>query len=136
MQSDWTPEEIYLLTERGYALYQQGSYVEASIIFEGVTAVDPLNTYARTALATVHLALGDANRAINELSVLLERNPRDEESRARRCEAYCQAGNWAEASKDLTILRRSGSRHHVQRLTWRLETRAALDGRPANALSR
>jgi len=121
MQNNWTSEEIYLLTERGYALYQQGRYEEASIIFEGITAADPLNTYARTALATVYLALGDANRAIKELSVVLERNPADEESRARRCEAYCHAGNWAEAGKDLAILRRTRASHHVQRLTWRLE---------------
>jgi tetratricopeptide (TPR) repeat protein len=123
---NWTSEEIYLLTERGYALYQQGRYEEASIIFEGVAAADPLNTYARAALATIHLATGDANRAVHELSAVLERNPADTDSRARRCEAYCQAGNWAEAEKDLAVLRRSGARHHVQRLTWRLQAGKAL----------
>lgn len=126
MQTTWTPEEIYLLAERGYALYQQGRYEEASIIFEGVAAADPMNIYARTALATVHLAMGDAQRAISELSLVLERNPADADSRARRCEAYCQAGNWADARKDLAILRRNGARHHVQRVTWRLEAGQAL----------
>lgn len=126
MDSNWTPEEIYLLTERGYAFYQQGHYEEAGIIFDGIKAADPSNGYARRALATVHLARGDAERAIEELSSVLEQNPRDDESRARRCEAYCLAGKWAEARKDLAALRSTGARHHVQRLSWRLEAGGAF----------
>jgi tetratricopeptide (TPR) repeat protein len=133
-QVDWTPEELYLLTERGYAFYQQGCYEEAGIIFEGVTAADPSNSYARTALAAVCLVLGDAQRAVDELSFLLRQNPADEDARARRCEAYCQLGNWTEAGNDLAILRRNGSGHHVQRLAWRLET-SQLPGRSARLLN-
>jgi predicted Zn-dependent protease len=117
----WTPEEIYLLADRGYALYRQGRYQEAAVIFEGLTALDPLNSYCRTALATVCLSLGDAQRAVNELSFLLNRNPADHEARARRCEAYCELASWAEARQDLAILRRNGAHHHVQRLTYRLQ---------------
>ena len=117
----WTHEEIYLLADRGYALYRQGRYQEAAVIFEGLTALDPLNPYCRTALAAVCLALGDAERAVNELSFLLNLNPADHEARARRCEAYCQLRNWSEARRDLAILHRNGERHHAQRLTWRLQ---------------
>lgn len=117
----WMPEEIYLLADRGYALYRQGRYQEAAVIFEGLTALDPLNSYCRTALAAVCMALGDAQRAVNELSFLLSRNPADRDARARRCEAYCELGNWAEARQDLAILRRNGEHHHVRRLTWRLQ---------------
>lgn len=117
----WTAEEIYLLAERGYAFYHQGHYQEAAVIFEGIKALDPLNSYARTALAAICLELGDAERAVNELSFLLHTNPADHEVRARRCEAYCHWGKWAEARQDLAILRRNGSHHHVQRLTYCLE---------------
>ena len=117
----WTTEEIYLLEERGYAFYRQGCYQEAGIIFEGLTALDPNNSYCRTALAAICLALGDAQRAVTELSILLNRNPADHEARARRCEAYCEMRSWPEARQDLAILRRNGERHHVPRLSWRLE---------------
>lgn len=117
----WTPEEVYLLAERGYAFYRQGCYQEAAVIFEGLTVLDPLNSYCRTALAAVSLALGDAQRAVSELSLLLNRNPADHETRARRCEAYCDLRSWPEARQDLAILRRNGERHHVPRLTWRFE---------------
>ena len=121
----WTAEEIYLLAERGYAFYRQGHYQEAAVIFEGIKALDPLNLYARTALAAICLELGDAERAVDELSFLLHSNPADHEVRARRCEAYCHSGKWAEARQDLAILRRNGNHHHVRRLTCCLEAQDA-----------
>jgi tetratricopeptide (TPR) repeat protein len=120
-ETGWTEEEIYLLADRGHALYGQGHYQEAAVIFEGLTVLDPLNSYCRTALAAVCLALGEARRAVDELSFLLDLNPADHDARARRCEAYCDLRDWSAASKDLAILRRNGVRHHVQRLTWRLQ---------------
>lgn len=121
----WTNEEIYLLADRGYALYRQGQYPEAAVIFEGLTMLDPANAYCRTALAAVSMALGDAHRAVSELSLLLSRNPSNHEARARRCEAYCELRSWKEAHQDLAILRRNGERHQVRRLTWRLEAAGA-----------
>jgi tetratricopeptide (TPR) repeat protein len=117
----WTNDEIYLLADRGYALYQQGHYREAAVIFEGLVTIDPHNSYCRTALVAMCLALGDLRRAASELSILLTRNPADHEARARRCEVYCDLRQWDEARQDLTILRRNGERHHVRRLTWRLQ---------------
>ena len=120
-ETGWTDEEIYLLADRGYALYRQGHYQEAAVIFEGLTVLDPLNVYCRNALATVCLALGEAPRAVEELSFLLNLNPADHEARARRCEAYCDLRSWNEARRDLAVLHRNGERHHTQRLTWRLQ---------------
>jgi tetratricopeptide (TPR) repeat protein len=122
----WTKEEIYLLLERGYALFKQGRYREAAVIFDGVTALDPLNSYARTALAAVCLVIGEPQRAASELSFVLNQNPADKAARAQRCEAYCQVGKWDEALQDLTILRRNGERQHVDRLTWRLHAQGVL----------
>jgi tetratricopeptide (TPR) repeat protein len=121
----WTNEEIYLLADRGYALYRQGRYQEAAVIFEGLTALDPANAYCRTALAAVSMALGNVHRAASELSLILSRNPSNHEARARRCEAYCELRSWKEARQDLAILRRNGERHQVRRLTWRLEAAGA-----------
>ena len=124
----WTEEEIYLLADRGYAMYRQGRYLEAAVLFEALTALDPLNAYCRTALAAVCLQAGDAQRAVGELSFLLNLNPANHDARARRCEAYCQLRNWNEARHDLAILQRNGERHHVPRLT----SRFAAAGIPTN----
>jgi len=122
--TDWTSEEIYMLADRGYGLYRQGSYQEAIIIFEGLIAIDPPNAYCRSALAAISMAIGDTHRAVSELSLILS-NPSNHEARARRCEAYCELRSWKEARQDLAILRRNGERHQVQRLTWRLEASGA-----------
>jgi tetratricopeptide (TPR) repeat protein len=120
-EAGWTPEEIYLLADRGYAFYRQGCYEEAAVIFDGLVTLDPLNAYCRTALAAVCLALGDAPRATKELTVLLDRNPADHDVRARRCEAYCELKRWNEARQDLAILQRNGEWNHARRLLWRLQ---------------
>jgi tetratricopeptide (TPR) repeat protein len=117
----WTEDEIYLLADRGYALYRQGRYRESAVIFEGLVALDPHNAYCRTALAAVCLALGETRRALSELSFLLSRNPADHEVRARRCEVLCELHQWNEARQDLAILQRNGERHHAQRLSWRFQ---------------
>jgi tetratricopeptide (TPR) repeat protein len=120
-ETTWTPEETYLLTERAYALYKQGCYEEAAVIFEGLLGLDPISSYCRTALAAACLAMGDAQRAAQQLTILLEQRPADLEARARRCEAYCDLGRWDEARQDLAVLQRNGERTHVPRLTCRLQ---------------
>src|SRR3954467_2725577 len=106
----WTEEEIYLLAERGYAFYQQGQYQEAGIIFSALVSLDPLNVYCRIALSALCMLLGDAQRAVNELSIVLQQNPAHHEARARRCEAYCALRNWKESQDDLENLSRNGEK--------------------------
>jgi tetratricopeptide (TPR) repeat protein len=121
----WTNEEIYLLADRGYAFYRQGRYQEAGIIFSALVVLDPLNVYCRTALAALCLALGDAERAVRELSFILQQNPANHDARARRCEAYCELRNWRESREDLEILRRNGQRVYTQRLALRMRAGGA-----------
>ncbi|HZQ96087.1 MAG TPA: tetratricopeptide repeat protein [Candidatus Sulfotelmatobacter sp.] len=123
-EATWTSEELYLLADRGYGFYQQGRYEEAAVIFDGLIALDAGNSYYRTALAAICLALGDAQRAVDELSAVLEKTPADLEARARRCEAYCELRRWAEARRDLAVLQRNGERNHARRLAWRLQTQS------------
>jgi len=122
MEKSWTEDEVYLLAERGYGLYQQGFYREAAVLFEGLTAIAPENAYCRTALAAAYLSLGDAQRAVQELNTLLEQNPANHEARARRTEVYCDLRLWNEARRDLEVLRRNSEWQHFQRLQWRLRS--------------
>src|SRR5579883_1617073 len=100
-EATWTSEELYLLADRGYWFYQQGRYEEAAVIFDGLIALDAGNSYYRTALAAICLALGDAQRAVDELSAVLEKTP-----------------------ADLAVLQRNGERNHARRLAWRLQTQS------------
>jgi hypothetical protein len=36
--SDWTSHEMYLIASKGYALYLQGRYREAAMVFEGLSS--------------------------------------------------------------------------------------------------
>ena len=134
-EAGWTEDEIYLLAGRGYAFYRQGRYEEAAVIFDGLVALDAKNPYCRTALAAVCLCLGDAERAVTELTSLLEQNPADLEARARRCEAYCELGRWSDARHDFSILQRNGEQNHTLRLGWRLQASRSLitEGRQATS---
>lgn len=121
----WTEEEVYLLSERGYAFYRQGQYQEAGIIFSALIALDPLNAYCRMALAALCMLLGDAQRAVTELSIVLQQNPAYHEARARRSEAYCALHKWKEGREDLEILRRNGQRQYISRITARMRAAGA-----------
>lgn len=125
-EMSWTEEEIYLLAERGHAFYRQGQYQEAGIIFSALVSVDPLNAYCRIALSALCMLLGDAQRAVNELSIVLQQNPAHHEARARRCEAYCALQNWRESQDDLEILRRNGQNQYISRIAARMRAAGAM----------
>jgi tetratricopeptide (TPR) repeat protein len=121
----WTEEEIYLLAERAHAFYRQGQYQEAGIILSALVSLDPLNAYCRIALSALCMLLGDAHRAVNELSIVLQQNPAHHDARARRCEAYCALQNWRECADDLEILRRNGQHQYIPRIIARMRAAGA-----------
>ena len=111
----WTEADVYSIASRAHALMVQGRYRESQIIFEGLLAVDPGNSYCANALAALHISQGDIERAIAVLSDALARDPHNLESRARRCESYLMVGRMAEAVQDGEILRRALSREEFAR---------------------
>src|SRR5262249_48196662 len=115
IESDWTSHETYLIASRGHALYLQGRYREAAMMFEGLVAIEPNDRYFRLALATVYVAQEDLERALEELNQLVFRYPNDLEGRTKRCEVCLRLERRDEAQDDLDFLsRRKGS--HVRRL--------------------
>jgi tetratricopeptide (TPR) repeat protein len=126
----WTETDIYLVAERGHELHLQGRHREAVILFEGLVAADPQNHYCREALATAWIALEEPQRALDQLNILLTRDPGDLGVRARRLEAYLLAGNFPAAVRDFEFLRDLLPSAHIRRLEITLEggaRRAALD---------
>ena len=121
--SGWTKEDIYLVAERAHSLHLQGRYREARIIFEGLVAIDPSDRYCCLALAASYMALGEAERSVQQLTKLLSRHPNDTEARARRCEAYLQLNRVQEAREDWDLLKQRLAVPYVRRLQLRVQTK-------------
>jgi tetratricopeptide (TPR) repeat protein len=121
---NWTEEDIYVVAERAHSLHLQGRYREAGIIFQGLVAADPENQYCRESLAAAWLALDEPEHAIEQLNVLLTRQPGDLAIRARRLEAYLLAGNFPAAIQDFEFLEHVLPSHQVRRLELSVEAAA------------
>jgi tetratricopeptide (TPR) repeat protein len=120
-QPDWTDEDVYLIAERAYGLFQQGLYAEAALILEGLVVIDPENLYCHNALIAAYLNLGRPDDAARQASVLLEQFPDDHDARARRCEAWIQIERWQEAREDLAELERGRATAWSRRMRMRLD---------------
>ena len=98
----WTPEEMRLIAELGYALAEQGRDREAVTIFEGLAALAPAITYFQSALGALRLRLGEPERAISHLGRVLAADPQDLMALVNRGEAAMQTGDIASARRDLS----------------------------------
>jgi tetratricopeptide (TPR) repeat protein len=133
-KAGWTEEDIYLVADRGYSLHTEGHYREAAMIFEGLIAVDPENRYCRDALAAAWLAMGEPQRAIEQLNMLLSRRSDDLAARVRRFAAYLQAKQYGSALADFEVLKRLLPRNEGRRLE--LSLQSAISKTPLSGDSR
>jgi thioredoxin-like negative regulator of GroEL len=104
MQQTWTDEEVYLIAERGHELAMQGRYEQAHILFEGLLAAAPTNSYVRRALAAVQRHMGRQAEAL----ATLDADPasqRDARSRLLRFETLLALGRSAEAAVEFPSVR-------------------------------
>jgi tetratricopeptide (TPR) repeat protein len=129
---NWTADDIFLIAERGHSLHLQGRYREAAVIFQGLVAVDPQDHYCRESLAAALLGMEESDRAIEQLNVLLTRDPGDLAVRARRLEGYLLAEDFPAAVRDFEYLKHLLPRNQVRRLELSLEAAARRAARPAD----
>jgi predicted Zn-dependent protease len=120
LPATWTNAEIELLAERAYQLHLQGKHSDASIIFEGLLAIDPRNVYCLQALAALSLRLGSAQDAIQYADRALALAPDSLEALACRCEANVCLGRYSEAHQDLLRLKTMEAKTQVTRLRMRI----------------
>jgi len=113
---NWTQQEIHLILNKAFELYQQGQYRDADILFEGLVTIDPENRYCYLALSAVRASAGDLVRAVEVLSQWIKFRGDDAEARARRCELLFRLGQMAEGRFDFEFLRNSGAEDHWRRL--------------------
>jgi len=97
----WTPEEMRLVADLGYALAEQGRNAEALTIFEALAALAPATAYFQSALGALRLRTGEPRRALEHLGAALASDPRDLSALVNRGEALLQLGELAPALKAL-----------------------------------
>jgi tetratricopeptide (TPR) repeat protein len=106
----WTPEEMRLVADIGYALAEQGRYDEAVTIFEGLAVLAPATAYFQAALGALWLRKGEAERAVEHLDAALAADPGDVTARVNRGEAAMQLGDRDAARRQLLAALELGPR--------------------------
>jgi thioredoxin-like negative regulator of GroEL len=128
---DWTPEELYLVAQRGYEFAMQGRLDLAAAIFTGLLEIAPEHAYARRSLAAVQIQMGRAAAALGTLQSLQASDPA---VRRLRIEAHLALGSRAEAAAEFSIGRGALPPRAARRYALLLESARPkqLSGRPSD----
>ena len=84
----------------GFSMYEQGKYDEAAVIFQGLNALDPYESYYLTALGAVYLAQEDLEYAMKCFNQAIKLNEKEIASYVNRGEVYLRQGKVLEAAQD------------------------------------
>lgn len=92
--------EMLEMAVTGFAMYEQGRYREAKVIFDGLAALDPKESYYRTALGAVFLAQDKLEEAAAEFDEAIKLNKKDIAALVNRGEVRLRKGMLLEAASD------------------------------------
>jgi tetratricopeptide (TPR) repeat protein len=120
----WTPDEIRLVSELGYALAEQGRNQEAITIFEGLVALAPATTYFEVALGALWLRENNPAQALPHLNAAVSADPNDIPTRLNRGEVHLRLENYEAAKKDLKFVLRKREKTPTSHLLEQCYTRA------------
>jgi tetratricopeptide (TPR) repeat protein len=84
----------------GFAMYEQGRYDEAKVVFQGLCSLDPNEGYYQTALGAVYLAQEQLDSAEVCFNRAIELNGQEISSYVNRGEVYLRQGKVVEAAHD------------------------------------
>ena len=97
---------------RGNIAANQGHLKAAQSYFSEAIEMDPTHVRARLNRASVHMASGNAQGALDDANVLLELAPGLALAKLRRAEANMLLSNWEEAKQDLEQIVTDAPHHH------------------------
>jgi thioredoxin-like negative regulator of GroEL len=97
MSTPWSEEEVYLVARSAFDLAMQGQYDDAAIIFDGLAAAAPDNSYVRCSLAALCVQLQQPETALTVLAAAQD-SPR---AAQLRVEALLDLKKPAEAGREL-----------------------------------
>ncbi len=94
-------EELYEIASQGHNLYYAGELDSARQIFEGLTALDPNDSFFHSGLGAIYQHQGALERAVIEYDRALALNEQDIPARCNRAEVLLQQGQTEAAIQDL-----------------------------------
>ncbi|MGI5863537.1 MAG: tetratricopeptide repeat protein [Myxococcales bacterium] len=92
--------EMMEMAITGFSMYEQGRYREAKVIFEGLSALDPTESYYRTAIGAVYLAQEQLDEALEQFDKALKLNDKDTAALVNRGEVRLRKGLLVDAAED------------------------------------
>jgi tetratricopeptide (TPR) repeat protein len=94
-------EELYEIAGQGHNLYDAGQIDSARQVFEGLTALDPNDSFFHSGLGAIYQQQGALERALIEYDRALALNERDIPARCNRAEVLLEQGRTEAAIEDL-----------------------------------
>lgn len=92
--------EMLEMAITGFRLYENGRFDDAKVIFKGLAALDPKESYYLTALGAVYLAQEDLDNAEICFTNAIKLNPKELASYVNRGEVFLRRGKVMEAAQD------------------------------------
>ena len=97
----YSDEELYSIAKTVYFFFYQGRIAEARTLFQGLYAINPLDSYIAKALGVVEMAAGNAQGAIAAYDVAIKISPQDSAVYVGRAEVKRSLGQKTQAVDDL-----------------------------------
>ena len=97
----YSDEELYSIAKMGYFFFYQGKVSEARTVFQGLYAVNPLDSYFAKALGVVEMVSGNPAGAMAAYDVAIKLSPADSVAYLGRAEVKLSQGQRAAALEDL-----------------------------------
>ena len=98
---DLSREELHEIASQGHNLYDAGLIDSAQRVFEGLTELDPDDSFFHCGLGAIYQHQGALERAIIEYDLALALDERDIPSRCNRAEVLLQQGQTEAAIREL-----------------------------------
>jgi type III secretion system low calcium response chaperone LcrH/SycD len=97
----YSDEELFSIARTAYYFFYQGKLNEARTLFQGLYAVNPLDSYVAKALGVVEHAAGNPQGALAAYDVALKISPQDSAAYVGRAEVKLSLGQKTQAVDDL-----------------------------------
>ena len=97
----YSDEELFSIARTAYYFFYQGKLNEARTLFQGLYAVNPLDSYVAKALGVVEHAAGNPQGALAAYDVALKISPQDSAAYVGRAEVKLSMGQKTQALDDL-----------------------------------
>jgi type III secretion system low calcium response chaperone LcrH/SycD len=97
----YSDEELFSIARTAYYFFYQGKLNEARTLFQGLYAVNPLDSYVAKALGVVEHAAGNPQGALAAFDVALKISPQDSAAYVGRAEVKISLGQKGPAIDDL-----------------------------------